>query len=191
MREISEGQYIMGRIPDDRPKRQCGDCQLCCKLVPVKPLDKGANQRCRHQKAHKGCMIYAERPIECRLWSCAWLTGPDTENLSRPDRSHYCIDPMPDFVSVTSGDRQWNQKVIQVWCDPRYPDAWRDPALLKFIELYGKGGFGAIVRFSNHDAVIAFPPTLTGYPDWVFHSDSMADHEHSVEEVLSVLGLTG
>jgi hypothetical protein len=27
-------------------KRQCGECQLCCKLLPVPPLNKKAGERC-------------------------------------------------------------------------------------------------------------------------------------------------
>ena len=40
--------------------RQCGDCQLCCKLLPVKSLAKLAGDRCSHQKHHKGCDVYKQ-----------------------------------------------------------------------------------------------------------------------------------
>jgi len=42
--------------------RQCGGCTLCCTLLPVKSLDKGANERCRHL-CFKGCGIYAREGI--------------------------------------------------------------------------------------------------------------------------------
>jgi len=38
--------------------RQCGGCTLCCKLLPVPPLEKLAGQRCQHQRHGKGCAVY-------------------------------------------------------------------------------------------------------------------------------------
>jgi len=48
----------------------------------------------------KGCAIYAKRPMSCALWNCRWLVNDDTAELSRPDRSPYVIDIMPDYVTV-------------------------------------------------------------------------------------------
>lgn len=108
--------------------RQCGDCQLCCKLLPMSAASsapqtlalmvergmmpaavaktmtpdfyKPAGERCPHQRHHKGCMIYGRRPFGCRMWSCRWLTGDDTAELRRPDHSHYVVDIAPDFVRI-------------------------------------------------------------------------------------------
>lgn len=81
--------------------RTCGDCQLCCKLLPVRAVGKGANERCRHQRFGKGCAIYHHPsfPVECRVWSCRWLVDPEAHGLSRPDRTHYVVDIMPDFLT--------------------------------------------------------------------------------------------
>ncbi len=84
--------------------RKCGDCSLCCKLLPMPELAKPANKRCKHQRYGKGCAIYARRPDSCRTWSCRWLLGEGTDDLPRPDRSHYVIDPMPDFVRMVNKD---------------------------------------------------------------------------------------
>ena len=43
----------------DRPTRQCGDCTLCCRLLPVRSLNKGAGERCKHQSHARGCKVYA------------------------------------------------------------------------------------------------------------------------------------
>ena len=61
--------------------RNCGDCQLCCKLVPTKEINKPANTRCKHQKVGKGCGIYAQRPFSCMVWNCRWLVNDDTADL--------------------------------------------------------------------------------------------------------------
>ena len=78
-------------------KRQCGDCQLCCKLLPVPPLGKKANERCQHQKFGKGCAVCSTKralPPECALWNCRWIIPVTTPPMPRPDRSHYVIDVM-------------------------------------------------------------------------------------------------
>src|SRR4051812_46218248 len=99
--------------------RQCGDCQLCCKLLPVPPLRKGAGEKCKHQKFGKGCTVYHTQamPPECGFWNCRWLVGDDTADMPRPDRAHYVIDIMPDFVTVTDNVTGATQKiqVVQIW----------------------------------------------------------------------------
>lgn len=67
-------------------KRICGDCQLCCKLMPVEEFDKPANCRCEHQRTGKGCAIYADRPMSCALWNCRWLVDTECAGLPRPER---------------------------------------------------------------------------------------------------------
>lgn len=170
--------------------RKCGQCTLCCKLVPVSEINKAAGQRCVHQRAFKGCAIYASRPMTCRLWSCVWLTGEGAENLSRPDLVHYVIDPMPDFVTARPDDGSASYKfgIVQIWCDPRHPDAWRDPALLAYIERRGaEEGFGALIRYDNKNGFAVFPPSVTGR-GWVENDrTSTVDHEHSAEEIAATL----
>jgi hypothetical protein len=62
-------------------QRRCGDCQLCCKLLPTREVNKPANTRCQHQRAHKGCAIYEVWPLDrCfrkRVSSIAGCTDPE------------------------------------------------------------------------------------------------------------------
>ena len=71
------------------------------------------------------------------VWNCRWLVDDDTSpfGLRRPDHVHYVIDVMPDFVRVTepSSGRQEDQSVMQVWVDPQFPEAHRDPALRAYM----------------------------------------------------------
>jgi hypothetical protein len=138
-------------IYDADPMRQCGACTLCCKLVPVKEIGKRAGERCQHQR-HTGCAIYSRRPMSCMVWSCSWLLGDDTKELRRPDRSRYVIDPMPDQVSV-GGQRV---QVVQIWCDPKAPDAWQDPALIAFLQRKAAEGVGALIRYSGSEGKAVF-----------------------------------
>lgn len=150
--------------------RQCGDCQLCCRLLPVRPLDKKAGQRCRYQKFGKGCTVYRTKqmPPDCALWNCRWLVNDDAGELARPDRAHYVIDIMPDYVTLRDNETGEGQhiQVVQIWCDPKHPDAHRDPALRRWIERRAEQGIAAIIRFDNREALTIFAPPLTHDGQW-------------------------
>src|SRR5512143_3522923 len=120
--------------------RTCGDCQLCCKLLPVHSreltqyagifeMHKPSGQRCQYQKFGVGCAIYGRRPTACRMWTCQWLIG--AFKGTRPDRSHYVIDSTLDRIVVT--DNKTGKRTVipavQVWVDPRNPKAHEDPDL--------------------------------------------------------------
>ena len=169
--------------------RQCGGCTLCCKLLPVCELGKGSNERCKHQQTGKGCGIYkdlARVSPSCRLWNCRWLTGVDTGDLRRPDRSHYVLDIMPDFITLSEDGRESsNVEIVQVWVDPAYPDAYKDPALLDYLRRRGEEGIAALIRYSGRDAFVLFPPAMTGSGEFVEHRTGMRRDEHTVEEVIA------
>jgi hypothetical protein len=98
--------------------RQCGECTLCCKLLPVRELGKGANTTCEHAKFKKGCAVYHTTiPHSCRLWNCRWLVEDDTADQSRPDRAGYVIDIMPDFITATDNEtgERFRVEVVQIW----------------------------------------------------------------------------
>lgn len=140
--------------------RRCGECTACCRILPIKGLKK-ANTRCPHQFS-KGCRIYARRPNDCRLWSCRWLLGLDTEGMRRPDRSGYVIDALPDVVQLRDDatGQVHVQEVVQVWVDPARPDSWREPAMIAYIERRGAEGFLTLLRFSEDDAMAVVPRSM-------------------------------
>ena len=116
--------------------RRCGGCTLCCKLLPVEEIGKHAGERCRHQRWGKGCAVYRRGlPVSCSLWSCAWLADAGAAGLPRPDRAHYVVDIVADTVRVVphDGTPPTLLSVIQVWLDPAFPEAHRDPALRAYI----------------------------------------------------------
>jgi hypothetical protein len=170
--------------------RRCGDCQLCCKILPTKEIEKPANQRCQHQRVGKGCAIYANRPMSCAVWSCLWLTGEFAGR--RPDRTHYVVDPLPDYITFNYKDDTPDQHcpVVQVWVDPAYRDAWRDPALLAFLEKrHAESGDAAIIRYSERDGFLLFPPAMTNGQGWVVESSGkVRDTPHTLFDVAEKLG---
>jgi putative zinc- or iron-chelating protein len=191
---------------DDETKpgaRRCGGCTLCCKLLPMgngvrvtentrlvaaREFFKPAGERCPHQRTGKGCAIYDKRPVCCKLWNCRWLVNDDTAELRRPDRSHYVIDIMPDFVTLTEeGHESANVEVIQIWVDRKFPDAYKDPALLAYLERRGKEGIAAIIRYSGDQAFIMFPPAMTKSGKFQEHHGGTVRPERTTEERIAGL----
>lgn len=178
--------------------RTCGDCQLCCKLLPVRELRKGANEKCKFQKVGKGCTVYNSNlmPPSCRLWNCRWLIDPeDTAELSRPDRSHYVIDALPDYALAQSDDggEPFKIPVVQVWVDPRFRDAHRDPALRRYLAMLGETlGMAALIRYDASEAFILFPPALTADNQFREHDrNESLGREHTAQEVWDALDAVG
>lgn len=170
--------------------RACGSCQLCCRLVPVESLKKPAGVRCIHQRHGKGCGIYENRPRDCRIWSCRWLVEDDTGDQKRPDRSHLVIDMMPDFIRVREGDGEPQViPVVQVWIDPRFPDAHKDPAFRAYVLRRAEEGKVTLVRFANARVVALFAPPLSADGEWHEIHDGVVEDEHTVREIYEQAGL--
>jgi hypothetical protein len=150
-------------------KRECGDCQLCCKLLPVSEIHKPANTKCVHQRVHKGCLVYYtnKMPLSCHVWNCRWLINNDTNDLARPDRSHYVIDIMPDAVLALDGDRVVQIQTVQIWVDPKYPNAYKDLRLREYLLRRGKEGIVGQIRFDSERSIILIPPNMNIENEWV------------------------
>jgi hypothetical protein len=91
--------------------KTCGDCTLCCKVMAIEQLAKPVGSWCAHCRPGHGCRIYADRPEECRSFSCLWLINDLLDQRWKPSRSR--------LVLTTSEDG------IEVRCDPGFPHAWR------------------------------------------------------------------
>jgi hypothetical protein len=176
--------------------RQCGDCTLCCKLLPVQDnepwrnapaLDKPAGVRCPHQR-HTGCTIYkTAMPFCCKMWNCRWLVNDDMGDQSRPDRSHLVVDIMPDYITAVQDGVTHTVQVAQVWCDPKYPDAHRDPAFRRYLRRLGNKGIAAIIRFNSKDCLTIFPPQLCADGQW-HEATGASEGEHTIEEKIAAMG---
>jgi hypothetical protein len=79
--------------------------------MAIEALAKPVSSWCPHCKPGRGCQIYADRPAECRTFSCLWLVNDQLEQHWKPNKSK--------LVLTTSEDG------IEVRCDPGFPDAWR------------------------------------------------------------------
>jgi hypothetical protein len=172
--DLGNGTVItMTLLQGDTPAggRRCGSCSLCCRLVPVATLGKPGNTKCRFSRQHpKGCCsVYAtpQQPMACQTWSCRWLIDKAIDT-SRPDRAHYVIDVMPDLIKSVREDGEVREApVVQIWLDPAYPLAHRDPRLRAWVEANAREtGMAAIVRVSARDAFLLIPPYLHSDGVW-------------------------
>jgi hypothetical protein len=129
---------------------------------------KPAGERCPHQRHHKGCNVYDRRPLCCRIWNCRWLVSDDTADLRRPDRTHYVIDIMPDVVRMVpdDGSASMDIEVVQVWVDPKFPDAWKDPALRDYMLRRAHEGKATMIRYDSANGFTVFPPPLSSDHEW-------------------------
>lgn len=154
--------------------------------MPVAEIGKPADHRCQHQRHGKGCAIYSHAPLSCRLWTCGWLSDADASGLGRPDRSHYVVDTMPDYVTlVVDGVPDQKMPVIQIWCDPAYPDAHRDPALRAYLSAHP---VAALIRYNSTDAIVIVPPEISGRDGWYEDRSGLVGPQHSSAEIREVTG---
>ena len=148
--------------------RQCGGCTACCKLLPVRELQKKANTRCQHQ-SRKGCAIYHQLgfPPSCGLWNCAWLGGE--EDLMRPDRCGWVVDVVPDAIRARNNETGAVQDihVAQVWVEAGL-DLTRDPRLRRFAERCAVKNMAVLLRYGSTEAVAVFAPPLATDGQWHF-----------------------
>jgi hypothetical protein len=93
--------------------RDCGVCNLCCKLLAVEGLDKAPGQWCAHVVKGVGCGVYETRPSGCRVFNCHFLSDETLGEAWRPSRARF-------FVHADGDARTYNIEV-----DPGSPLAWK------------------------------------------------------------------
>lgn len=169
--------------------RKCGDCQLCCRLMPTEEIGKPANERCP-QQCSKGCRIYARKPMSCTLWNCRWLIDDDMSDQPRPDRSHIVHDMMPDVIKMSHEDGTTEtMPVVVVWIDPEHRDAWKSPAFTRYVM---RQKMPVLIRYSSREGGgVLFPPAVTGRDHVVWHGSELGqDMPTTLAEKAKAIGAT-
>jgi len=101
-------------------KRSCGTCTACCDAVAVQEIDKPVYTPCQHM-CGTGCVIYQNRPQQCREYMCAWKTlwTPNDEQW-RPDNLGAIFDMDKGAMGGDPAVRCWQLKSeTQILDDPR------------------------------------------------------------------------
>jgi hypothetical protein len=79
-------------MADLTANRECGECNVCCKVLGIDPLKKVPGVLCPNRTKDQGCAIYETRPTVCRKFYCGWRILPLGEEW-RPDKSEILIVP--------------------------------------------------------------------------------------------------
>ena len=98
-------------------------------------------------------------------------------------------DFLPDFITITNGDgSKQNIQVVQIWVDPKYPDAHRDPAQRRWLYRRAEDGIAALIRFNACDALTVFAPPFDDKGEWHEISGARTGATHSFAEIDAALG---
>jgi hypothetical protein len=146
-------------------KKACGDCTLCCKVMAIEELAKPVSSWCPHCEPGRGCLIYANRPIECQTFSCLWLVNDALDPYWKPSKSR--------LVLTTSEDG------IEIRCDPGFPDAWRKEPYRSEIHQWAVSGETRDVTV----IVISGPKIILVTPDREFDLGVVGPDERIVREI--------
>ena len=86
---------------------KCGKCTLCCKLLETHDIKTNRGEICPYCNEW-GCMIYNDRPKECREYKCMWLQMDDIGIEMRPDKCHVIFDRISDKTICAAQDPDYN-----------------------------------------------------------------------------------
>lgn len=77
---------------------ECGECTLCCKVLPVGELKSPAGEYCKHCTIGVGCSIYSQRPKVCRDFLCSYAQVSNVSIELRPDKCGAIFEKISDKV---------------------------------------------------------------------------------------------
>jgi hypothetical protein len=129
--------------------RTCGDCSLCCKLLPIHAFHKPPGRWCTHcAPGHGGCKIHESKPQECNDFYCSWLLDERFGPEWRPNKCR--------MVMFKEGHRHQ----IALYVDPNDPMAWRrEPFFrqLKEFLIATPGDEQYVVIYVNNRVTVLLP----------------------------------
>lgn len=80
--------------------KECGDCTLCCLLLPIKDANSKPNELCSHCDLKKGCKIYEKRPQACKDFNCSWLLDDNMSGDLRPDKCNVIFEKITNNIEL-------------------------------------------------------------------------------------------
>src|SRR5579871_2500808 len=111
------------------PGRGCGSCSLCCKVLPVRELDKPAGRWCIHAVPGSGCAVHAARPSACRQFFCAWRLDSNLGPEWKPDVCRFVLALDPAC------------QALMVMVDPGRPLAWKREPYYSRLKQFSEASF--------------------------------------------------
>jgi len=81
---------------------ECGECTLCCELLPVKWLNKPENTVCAY--CDNGCTIQETKDDECKEFDCMYAQVKDIPIKLRPDNCRVIFEKHSDDLIIATLD---------------------------------------------------------------------------------------
>lgn len=75
---------------------ECGDCTLCCRLLPVQWMDSPAGELCSECEEGIGCRIFEEVDERCKKFSCMYNQVENARIELRPDNCGVIFEKLND-----------------------------------------------------------------------------------------------
>lgn len=127
--------------------KQCGSCNLCCKVIEAPSINKAAGEWCPYAKLGPGCFVYRNLPHECKAFSCMWLEVDALGPHWKPDKARFVLHNEPD-------------RGLVVHVDSTAPNAWRKSPYYETIKAWSKmveSGKGQVIVVAGNVAHAIFP----------------------------------
>ena len=91
--------------------RECGDCNMCCKLPEIPSINKKSYSWCKNCNIGEGCNIYEKRPEKCKEFVCLYVTG--LTDL-KPNKCGFFIFP--------ESEQSTTHKIFTIYSEPHKLD---------------------------------------------------------------------
>ena len=124
-------EMVMEKHPT--PKRTCGTCTACCKIMGIDELKKPPSVWCPHCEIAKGCKIYDDRPQSCQSFRCLWLNDTRLPDEMRPDKTKVVFHVEKE------------KERLKVNVDPDRPDAWKKGLVWQYISVARRCGVDVLI----------------------------------------------
>ena len=123
---------------------ECGNCTLCCELLPIQALNKPHSEKCKYCETN--CTIYEDRPDDCKNFNCLWVETDQSDESLRPNNTHVIFEKIP------------NVKAYLALVDPKYPLAYKTQEVESIcIDLLDRGFSVLLSSFSNEPKRLRTP----------------------------------
>lgn len=90
---------------------ECGECTLCCELLPVPSINKQAHELCKYCTENK-CSIYETRPKECAEFRCAFHQMDRVSIDLRPDKCKVIFEKISDNIFFGTQDPKFEMTEV-------------------------------------------------------------------------------
>lgn len=117
--------------------KECGECTLCCELLPIPEINKPENVLCGDCVLGKGCGIYNSRPESCRNFNCLYIEDTEMNEILRPDNCNVI------FERITT-------KIYLAINHYNNPTAYKSEVVMDYIQTLNREGVSVVsTSFTN------------------------------------------